>query len=118
MYPKKYPSRFAIKDTSAIKKKTKPEVLYINSVVSDESLIPDLSRRFDSDYLVFLNEFDIQTHAEDCLNLALKIYRRDLKVHYTIFDKMGKQVYGDVAVSNFASNSNDVNEIRRVFSEY
>ena len=41
----------------------------------------------------------------------MKIYRRDLKVHYSIFDKTGKQLYGDVAVSHFGSNTNEVKEI-------
>ncbi len=61
--------------------------------------------------LFFLNELDIKTHFEDCLDLALKIYQRELKVHYSIFDRSGKQVYGDVAVVKFPSNSNDVDEI-------
>ncbi len=114
VYPLKYPKRFAIKDTVPQKKgsvKLKPESQYINTGIYDQSLIPDLSEKHNADYIIFLNEIDIHTHFDDCINLALKIYRRDLKVHYTIFDKNGKQVYGDVAVSHFGSNSNDVNDI-------
>jgi hypothetical protein len=118
VYPLKDPERFAVKDTSREKKSTtkkpskiKPETTYINVGVYDKELIPDLAEKQEADYIIFLNEIDINTHFDDCLNLALKIYRRDLKVHYTIFDKRGKQVYGDVAVSHFGSNSNDVNEI-------
>jgi hypothetical protein len=116
VYPLKNPSKFAIKDSLPPKKGVKKparEVQYINSEVTDEALVPELSKKYNSDYVIFLNEMDIKTHSDDCINLAMKIYRRDLKVHYTIFDRSGKQVYGDVAVSNFGSNSNDVNEIMK-----
>ena len=113
VYTLKYPKLYAIKDTLP-KKKTAfvdRDIKYINVGIYDQMLIPDLSEKYNADYIIFLNEIDIKTHFDDCLNLALKIYRRDLKVHYTIFDRNGKQLYGDVAVSHFASNSNDVNEI-------
>ncbi len=84
---------------------------YINVSFYDQLLLPDLARKYSADYFVFLNELDIKTNFADCLDLALKIYQRDLKVHYSIFDRSGKQVYGDVAVVKFPSNSNDVNEI-------
>lgn len=84
---------------------------YINVSFYDQLLLPDLARKYSADYFVFLNELDIKTNFSDCLDLALKIYQRELKVHYSIFDRSGKQVYGDVAVVKFPSNSNDVNEI-------
>jgi hypothetical protein len=113
VYTLKDPQRFAVKDTIRTKdiKALKKESNYINVQINDQYLIPDLSKKYKADYIIFLNEFDIKTHFDDCINLALRIYRRDLKVHYSIFDKYGKQVYGDVAVAYFDSNSNDVNEI-------
>lgn len=119
IYPVKYPQ----KDSSLIKRKLfrksdgknyKPiEKNYMNVVVRDPSLLPDLSKKYNNDYFIFLNELDIKTHFDDCINLALKIYQREIKVHYTIFDKTGKQVYGDVAVVQFPSNENRVDEIAK-----
>lgn len=83
----------------------------MNVVVRDPALLPDLAKKYNNDYFIFLNEVDIKTHFEDCINLALKIYQREIKVHYTIFDKKGNQVYGDVAVVQFPSNENRVDEI-------
>lgn len=113
VYPLKDPARFAVKDTSVKKKKSPATVdsKYINVGIYDSALLPELTKKYDADYIIFLNELDIKTHYDDCLNLALKIYRRDLKIHYSIFDREGKQIYGDVAVSHFESNANDVNEI-------
>lgn len=90
--------------------KTKDKT-YINVDFYDQLLLPDLARKYSADYFIFLNELDIKTNYNDCLDLALKIYQRELKVHYSIFDRSGKQVYGDVAVVKFPSNSNDVDEI-------
>ncbi len=108
------------KDSSivAIKKKLKTEApkkveskFYINVAFYDQQLLPDLARQHQADYFIFLNELDIKTNYDDCMDLAMKIYRRELKVHYSVFNRSGKQVYGDVAISHFPSNSNYVDEI-------
>jgi len=79
----------------------------------DQKLLKDLSIKSGADYFLILNELDIKTHTDDCLNLALKIYRRDIILHYSVYDSSGKQLYGDVAVSYFPSNSNDIQEVMR-----
>jgi hypothetical protein len=84
---------------------------YINVSFYDQQLLPDLARKYSADYFIFLNELDIKTHFDDCLDLALKIYQRELKVHYSVFDRNGKQVFGDAASVKFPSNSNFTDEI-------
>lgn len=84
---------------------------YINVSFYDQQLLPDLARKYTADYFIFLNELDIKTHFDDCLDLALKIYQRELKVHYSVFDRNGKQVFGDAATVKFPSNSNFTDEI-------
>jgi hypothetical protein len=115
IWPSRYPSRFAVKDTSAagIRTKFKKHVdnKFINVGIRDAQLLDDLSEKYSADYFLFLNEIDIKTNFDDCINLAMKIYNRDIKIHYSIFDRSGKQIYGDVASSHFPSNANDVNEI-------
>ena len=111
VYTLKDPKRFALVDSLGKKIKPRKETTYINISIADEMLIPDYSKKYNADYFIFLNELDIKTNYDDCLNLALKIYRRDLKVHYSIFIKSGKQIYGDVAVASFDTNTNDVKEI-------
>ena len=62
----------------------------------------------------FLNELDIKTHFEDCINPRVEnLSVGNKKYYYTIFDKSGKQVYGDVAVVQFPSNENRVDEIAK-----
>ena len=114
-FPSKFPKLYGRKDTTLYISKTakKPveETVFINSGLRDKLLLHDLADKYGANYFIFLNEIDIKTHFDDCINLALKIYSRDLKVHYSIYDVSGKLVYGDVAVVHFPSNSNNVAEI-------
>ncbi|MBL0104828.1 MAG: hypothetical protein IPP51_14345 [Bacteroidetes bacterium] len=109
------PKKFANKDTSLnygkVFKKTKPAETYIGVDVRDQKLLPELSEKYGANYFIFLNEFDIKTHFEDCINLAMKIYRRDFTVHYTIMDRTGKIIYGDAVTIHYPSNNNNVHEI-------
>lgn len=112
--PMKNPKKFAVVDTAITGKKTKKKDIdktYINAVPRDPQLLPDFAKKYNVDYFVMLNEFDIKTHFDDCIDLAMKIYRRDLKIHYTIYNHRGEALYGDVAVVHFPSNENNVDKI-------
>lgn len=113
--PVKDPKKFANKDTSLnygkVFKKTKPTETYIAIDVRDQKLLPELSEKYSANYFIFLNEIDIKTHYEDCINLALKIYRRDFTIHYTIMDRVGNRIYGDAVTIHYPSNNNNVKEI-------
>jgi len=87
------------------------DLKYMNIILTHPVILTKLAEKYNTDLFVFLNQFEIKTHYDDCLDLPLKIYRRELKVHYSVFDVSGKQLYGDVAVVNFPSNSNDINDI-------
>lgn len=120
IWPVKHPQ----KDSSLLKKKlfqksdkktVKPaDKFYMNSVVRDPQLLRELSGQYNNDYFIFLNELDIKTRSEDCINLAMKIYVREFKVHYTILNRSGKQVYGDAAVVELPSNENRVDELSKL----
>ena len=112
--PMKNPKKFAVVDTTISGKKTKKKEIdktYINAIPRDPQLLPDLAKKYNADYFIILNEFDIKTHFEDCIDLAMKIYRRDLKIHYSIYNHKGERLYGDVAVVHFPSNENRVDKI-------
>jgi hypothetical protein len=109
------PKKFANKDTALnygkVFKKTKPAETYIGIDVRDQKLLPELAEKYSANYFIFLNELDIKTHFEDCINLAMKIYRRDFTIHYTIMDRTGKIIYGDAVSIHYPSNNNNVHEI-------
>lgn len=114
-FPAIYPSKFKHYDTtlyvSRTAKKHTEDQQYIHSGLRDHHLLKDLAEKYSTNYFIFLNEIDIKTHYDDCINLSLKIYSRDVKVHYSIYDVSGKLIYGDVAVVHFPSSTNSVREI-------
>lgn len=93
------------------KKPAPSDKTYINVGFHDQLLLPELSRKYDVDLIVFLNEFDIKTNYNLRLDKEKEIYAREIKVHYSVFDRAGKQVYGDVASSQYPSNVNEIDEI-------
>jgi hypothetical protein len=87
------------------------DVKYMNVKLSHPEILKMLAEKYDVDYFIFLNQFELKTNYGDCIDLAAGIYRRDLKVHYSIFRKDGEQVFGDVAEMSFASDSNYIGDI-------
>ena len=52
------------------------DLKYMNITLSHPDLLAGLAEKYGTDLFVFLNQFEIITHYDDCLDLALKIYRR------------------------------------------
>jgi hypothetical protein len=116
-----WPVLHPVKDTAKAKKSAlftkgkapavKKETTYINVGFHDQRLLGELGEKYGVDVVIFLNELDIKTSAKDCIDMARKIYDRELRLHYSIFDVRSKQLYGDVAVVHITSATNDLAEI-------
>jgi len=70
---------------------------------------PDFFKYFDSkygiDYYVFINQFEVKTNYQNCLDRAALNYERTFTVHYSIFDATGKQIAGDKFKVHYNSNN-------------
>ena len=70
---------------------------------------PDFFKYFDEkysiDYYIFINQFEVKTNYENCLDRAALNYERTFTVHYSIFDKTGKQIAGDKFKVHYNSNN-------------
>lgn len=84
---------------------------FMNVTFSDSELLPELAARYENDYFIFLNQFEIRIDYNDCLDLAKKIYNRRLKVHYSVYDNTGNYITGDYVNVKFPSTTNHVDEI-------
>jgi hypothetical protein len=90
----------------------KNDAVYMHAVVSKPAeLFAKISEEYDADYFVFLTQFDIKTNYNSCMDIARKIYRREVMVHFSIYDKHGKVIAGSYATSFFPSDSNNANSI-------
>ena len=87
------------------------DVRYMNVKMADPDLLKSLNRKYGADLFIFLTQIEIKTNSKDCVDYQSGQYGRDIKIHYTIYNVHGDQVYGDVAVVRFPSNSNEVDVI-------
>lgn len=114
-FPAKEPKKYAVKDSAltygTVFKNAKQPKQYMSAYIRDEKILPELSEKYGTDYFLILNEIDIKTHFEDCINLALKIYRREFTIHFQILDRKGNLLYGDAVTINYPSNNNNVKDI-------
>jgi len=70
---------------------------------------PDFFKYFDEkysiDYYIFINQFEVKTNYQNCLDRAALNYERTFIVHYSIFDANGKQIAGDKFKVHYNSNN-------------
>lgn len=86
---------------------------YMNVVVNNTEMFRYLSGKYGTDLFLFVNQFELATNYEKCLDRATNNFERTVKVHYSLFDRNGEQIAGDVVKVNFGSNTNDIMKIMR-----
>ena len=97
---------------------TRGDARYLRAEVKDTSLLPGLAGRFGADYIISINQLEIKTNYNTCIDIANKIYRREVIVHYSVFDSRGREVAGNFEFSFFPSDSNkDTAIAERCFPE-
>ena len=85
----------------------KGDAMYMRAIVSKpEELFNQLYEEFQTDIFVFITQFEIKTNYKSCLDIANKVYRREVMVHFTVYDKNGKLLAGSYATAYFPSDSN------------
>jgi hypothetical protein len=90
----------------------KADAMYMNAVVKNpQELFKELYEQYQADIFVFLTQFEIKTNYNSCLDIANKIYKREIMVHFSIYDKSGKLMAGSYATAALPSNENHPNKI-------
>lgn len=93
------------------KKPAEKQVSYMDISFDDDRLTGFLAEKYGVKYFIFINQFEVKTDYENCLDLALRKYAREITVHYTVLDKAGKKIGGDVIVIPYHSNENKIEQI-------
>ena len=83
---------------------------FMNLKIDDSKLLGYLNKKYKTDYFVFVNQLDIKNEA-DSYDIATDTYQRDVTVHYSIFDKTGKNILAGISTSRFNSKENDPEKI-------
>ena len=87
---------------------------YMNVIISDETLIPYLSGKYGTDLFVFINQFEIKKTFASGSDVPYGNYEREVKVHYTILDKDGNQLWGDVIVAHIPPKTDNIEDIIKI----
>jgi len=91
----------------------KGDAKYMNAVISKPEVLEELFKEYGTDIFVFINQFEIKTNYNSCLNIANKIYKREIMLHFSVFEKNGKQIAGAYATTFFPSDSNNAFDIMK-----
>ncbi len=83
---------------------------FMNTKITNNEVLPYLSKKYKADYFVFVNELDITKDLTSYDNIS-DTYQRDIVVHYTILDKSGKSISAGIFTSRFSSTINDPKKI-------
>ncbi|MDX5419140.1 MAG: LysM peptidoglycan-binding domain-containing protein, partial [Hymenobacteraceae bacterium] len=79
--------------------------------VKDPKFFTHFNNQYGVDYYVFINQFEVKTNYENCLDRASWNYERDFLVHYSIYDSKGELISGNKVKVPYQSNMNDVQRI-------
>ncbi len=89
----------------------KEDTRYVGAQVKDTTLFDYFHKKYEVDYFVFVNQFEVKTNYENCLDRAQQDYERSFIAHYTIYEKSGKRLSGDRIKVKYNSNSNQIYKI-------
>ena len=85
---------------------------FMNTSIHNPNLLKVLSAKYQADVFLFINELNIEAAAPASrAGLSTLSYKRKVKVHYTIFNKDGKELHGGAAIVHMPSATNDMNKI-------
>ncbi len=79
--------------------------------LQDQQLFTDLIQSYQAQYIVYLTQFELLGDFSNPYTVADNSYQRTIKVHYVIFNSLGKFVSGDIATMQFSAKVNDLDQI-------
>lgn len=104
-------SKLGVKEEKAPLHVSKDPDKHFGVTVKDPEFFSYFNNQYGIDYYVFVNQFEVKTVYENCLDRAAQNYERDFTVHYSIYDSSGQLVSGNKVKIPYESNINNVNRI-------
>ena len=101
----------ATETTNSHTREDKFEGKFFGVKVSNPQLYPYLQQKYSVDYVIFINQFEVDTDYEHCLDRSVGNFDRFFIAHYSILDKQGRLIAGNKFKLVYSSNSNDVSTI-------
>lgn len=100
---------------NTFKKKTEEEdeqnTKYLNAVITHPEIFGTLQQKYGTDLFLFINQFELVTNYNHCLDRTANYFERKVVVHYSIYDANAKQLQGGVHTVTFSSGETNVDKI-------
>lgn len=87
---------------------------FMNAVIKKKEVLQKTYEKFATDYFVFLTQLEFRTNYKTCLDIANQIYKREVLLHFAVYDKEGKQIAGNYAISSFTTDRNNAYDIMEI----
>ena len=84
---------------------------YMKAILYKPELLQNMATKYDFNLFVFVTQFEIKTNYASCIDIANKIYKREIFLHFTVYDSDGNLVAGNFSKTSFPSDSNNANKI-------
>jgi len=83
---------------------SEPEKKFMNTRINSKTLLGQLHKKYKTEIFLFINELDIKASTD--FDEATGAYQRDVAVHYSVFNKDGKQLCAGLAETRCPSSVN------------
>jgi hypothetical protein len=84
---------------------------YMKLLWKNGDFLSRLNEMYHPDYIVTINQFEIRTDFQQCIDRELGKFARQMKVHFNVFRPDGKMIYGDVVTAKYNSTNDNFNKI-------
>ncbi|MBK8848103.1 MAG: hypothetical protein IPO27_16820 [Bacteroidetes bacterium] len=84
---------------------------YMRAVLTKPEIAREIAKKYEAEYFVILTQFEIKTNYKTCIDIANKLYQRELIWHFTIYDRQGNFKTGNYAKALFPSTKSDAGVI-------
>lgn len=85
---------------------------FMNTSIHNPAVLDYMSEKYECEYFIFINQLDILiAPGTDYRELESELYRREIKVHYTILDRAGNEIRGGAARAILPSYTQDLDRI-------
>jgi hypothetical protein len=101
----------SVEDKAPLYITTRGDDKFLNAAVTDKEFFKGLLSANGCNYVVSINQFEIKTNYSSCIDLSRKLYRRELIIHYSIWDANAKLIGGNFLVVYFPSDVNKPQEL-------
>ncbi|MEZ5013212.1 MAG: hypothetical protein R2794_02880 [Chitinophagales bacterium] len=90
---------------------TSENTRYLNAVVTHPEIFANLKAAYGTDMFLFINQFELVTNYNHCLDRTANYFERKVIVHYSLYDAEGNQLAGEAVTVKFSSGETDIDDI-------